>query len=227
MPPIGQKTSAERSGLRLAALGTVFLLSGLAGPVLGDHVVGLVFGLAGQDAPGTAAVQSDPGASGTAGAPGSARTHSTTAPVNDESLRLEIPTLGVDAPVVGIEARADVLLPPDDPMTLGWWSDGARPGAAVGSALITGHTVSGGGGVFDDLEALQVGDEVNVQTTSGVTRYAVTEVEILRKAALARQAPRLFSQEVPGRLVLVTCEDWNGDTYLSNVVVLAQPLPQQ
>jgi hypothetical protein len=28
---------------------------------------------------------------------------------------------------------------------------------------------------------------------------------------------------VPGRLVLVTCEDWNGARYLSNVVVIATP----
>ena len=36
-------------------------------------------------------------------------------------------------------------------------------------------------------------------------------------------ATRLFSQRVPGRLVLITCEDWNGVEYLSNVVVTATP----
>jgi hypothetical protein len=35
----------------------------------------------------------------------------------------------------------------------------------------------------------------------------------------------VFSQDVPGRLVLITCEDWNGSVYLSNTVVLADPLP--
>jgi len=29
---------------------------------------------------------------------------------------------------------------------------------------------------------------------------------------------------VPGRLVLITCEDWDGERYLSNVVVTATPV---
>ena len=45
-----------------------------------------------------------------------------------------------------------------------------------------------------------------------------------RKAALAKRAAQLFDQSVRGRLVLVTCEDWNGEVYLSNVVVVAQPM---
>ena len=40
---------------------------------------------------------------------------------------------------------------------------------------------------------------------------------------MADHAERLFSQDVPGRLVLVTCEDWDGERYLSNVVVVAEP----
>ena len=43
------------------------------------------------------------------------------------------------------------------------------------------------------------------------------------KGAVTRQSERLFSQEVPGRLVVVTCEDWDGERYLSNVVVTATP----
>jgi hypothetical protein len=31
----------------------------------------------------------------------------------------------------------------------------------------------------------------------------------------------VFDQGVPGRLVLITCEDWNGSVYLSNEVVIA------
>ena len=34
----------------------------------------------------------------------------------------------------------------------------------------------------------------------------------------------MFSQDVPGRLVLITCEDWDGSRYLSNVVVTATPV---
>ena len=140
-------------------------------------------------------------------------------------LRLVVPGLGVHAPVVGISASDGILLPPDDPRTLGWWSDGARPGAALGGALIAGHTVHTGGGAFNDLETLEAGDRVMVHTAQGVLRYAVSGVTIYRKASLARDAEKLFSQTVPGRLVLVTCEDWDGQAYRSNAVVFADPIP--
>ncbi len=138
--------------------------------------------------------------------------------------RLVVPSLHVDAPVVPIGAPGGVLLPPSNPQTLGWWSDGAQPGAANGGALITGHTVHSGGGAFDDLETLRRGDVVKVRTRDGVLEYAVTAVTVYRKATLARDAGRVFSQTVPGRLVLITCEDWNGSGYDSNAVVLADPV---
>lgn len=36
--------------------------------------------------------------------------------------RLRIPALGVDAPVLAVEAPDRVLVPPRDPQRLGWWS---------------------------------------------------------------------------------------------------------
>jgi hypothetical protein len=51
----------------------------------------------------------------------------------------------------------------------------------------------------------------------------VQDVEVYRKGTLARRAADLFSQEVDGRLVLLTCEDWDGAAYRSNVVVVARP----
>jgi LPXTG-site transpeptidase (sortase) family protein len=137
--------------------------------------------------------------------------------------RVVVPRLGVDVPVVGIDAPGGVLTPPADPQVLGWWRSGAQPGAELGSALITGHTVSSGGGALDDLETVRRGDPVTVRTSTGSVDYEVTDVTIYRKATLAEHAARVFSQSVPGRLVLITCEDWNGTAYLSNVVVLAEP----
>lgn len=139
--------------------------------------------------------------------------------------RVLVPTLGIDAPVVPIRTVGDTLVPPSDPQQLGWWADGAKPGAGTGSALVTGHTVSAGGGALDDLEALEPGDRVTVRTDRGSVAYAVDRVRIYTKGAVADHAERLFSQDVSGRLVLITCEDWNGEAYLSNVVVTATPLP--
>ena len=137
--------------------------------------------------------------------------------------RVVIPDLDVDAPVVPVEAPNDTLVPPADPQRLGWWADGARPGALRGSALVTGHTVHEGGGALDDLETLAPGDRVVVRTDRGRLVYAVEQVRIFSKGALSEHAERLFSQEVPGRLVLITCEDWDGSRYLANVVVTATP----
>ena len=143
-------------------------------------------------------------------------------PATGRPNRLVVPSLRVDAPVIPIGVVDGVLLPPDDPQVLGWWRDGAKPGAVEGGALITGHTVHTGGGAFDDLETLRTGDPVVVRTDKGRIRYAVTGVTIYRKASLAKDAERVFSQTVPGRLVLITCEDWNGTGYDSNAIVFAE-----
>jgi LPXTG-site transpeptidase (sortase) family protein len=139
-------------------------------------------------------------------------------------VRLVVPRLDVDAPVFPISAPGGVLTPPSNPQTLGWWQGGAVPGAARGGALITGHTVHTGGGAFDDLETLHPGDRVTVRTSKGIVHYAVSGVTVYRKASLAKHAAEVFRQSGPGRLVLITCEDWNGTIYLSNAVVFADRL---
>jgi LPXTG-site transpeptidase (sortase) family protein len=141
--------------------------------------------------------------------------------------RLVVPRLDVSAPVVPLDLEGRTLVPPDDPRTLGWWADSARPGTLRGGTLITGHTVHSGGGALDDLETLRRGDPVRVRTTRGVVRYSVTGVTVYRKASLARVSDRVFSQAGPHRLLLVTCEDWNGVEYLGNVVVLAEPVTER
>jgi LPXTG-site transpeptidase (sortase) family protein len=137
-------------------------------------------------------------------------------------MRVSVPSLGISARVLGIRARGGALIPPSNPQLVGWWSDGAQPGAAKGSAIITGHTVHDGGGAFDDLGRLKAGDAVRVTTGKGTLNYVVASVTTYRKKALATQAAQLFDQSVPGRLVLVTCEDWDGTAFLSNAVVIAR-----
>ncbi|WP_406049394.1 class F sortase [Kribbella sp. NBC_00889] len=137
---------------------------------------------------------------------------------------LTIAQLDVKAPVIAIKAAHGALTPPSDPSTVGWWSGGAQPGGARGSAVITGHTVHNGGGAFDKLDQLVPGSVVVASTVRGQLRYRVASVTTYRKAALAKRATQLFDQRVRARLVLVTCEDWNGKVYLSNVVVIALPI---
>jgi LPXTG-site transpeptidase (sortase) family protein len=139
-------------------------------------------------------------------------------------VRLSIPSLKVSAPVIAVRLNSTVLVPPSDPRVLGWWSGGARPGARHGTAVITGHTVHTGGGSFNDLDHVARGDVIRVRTQHGLLRYRVTRVSDVSKTWLAAHARSVFSQDVPGRLALVTCTGWTGTTYLANTVVLATPL---
>lgn len=138
--------------------------------------------------------------------------------------RLLIPRLGVDSAIVPITAPGGTLTPPADAQQVGWWSPGAEPGARTGSALVTGHTLSRGGAALQDLETLEVGDRIAVRTVNGRIGYRVRDVQVFDKGSVAEQASELFSQTSPGRLVVITCEDYNGSVYLSNVVVTARPI---
>ncbi|WP_433163079.1 class F sortase [Kribbella sp. CA-247076] len=169
----------------------------------------------------TAALQTHPSAATYSSPPPEARSTVPAKPANP--VKVSVPSLGISARVLGIRARGGTLVPPANPRLVGWWSDGAVPGAAKGSAIITGHTVHDGGGAFDDLDQLSAGATVSVTTGRGTVEYVVSAVTVYRKKTLAKRAARLFDQGVPGRLVLVTCEDWDGTAYLSNAVVIAVP----
>lgn len=125
---------------------------------------------------------------------------------------------GMVAPVVPVRMEGTVLTPPDDPTVLGWW--GKPLGAKRGATLLIGHTVSTGGGTFDDLEQVSTGTRIEVNDRP----YRVSSVEVMSTADLARRARVLFSQEGEHRLVLVTCEDYDPTTghYRSNVVLIAE-----
>lgn len=138
--------------------------------------------------------------------------------------RLVIPALGVSSAVVPITAPGGTLTPPDDAQQVGWWSAGAEPGAETGSALVTGHTLSRGGGALQDLETLEEGDRMSIETVDGSIDYRVSDVRVFSKGTVAQEATELFSQTSPGRLVVITCEDFDGEVYLSNVVVTALPI---
>jgi LPXTG-site transpeptidase (sortase) family protein len=141
-------------------------------------------------------------------------------------VRLVVPSLHIDAPVVPVALAADAVLdPPRDPEQVGWWDDSARPGAGQGQTVITGHTVHTGGGAMDHIGKLRRGAIVDVVTRHGRMRYRVDRVQVVGKDRLARTAGKLFGQRHgDGRLVLVTCTGWNGSYYPSNVVVVGHPL---
>jgi len=139
---------------------------------------------------------------------------------------LRIPRIGVDTRVVPIQSNADrVLKPPRDPRIAGWWSDGAAPGEPRGSVLVVGHSVrNDGGGVFDDLGDLRRGNAIEVEGADSALTYRVQSVDVLSKDELARNAEEIFAQTGAGRLVVISCEDWDGTAWRSNVVTIAAPV---
>lgn len=147
-------------------------------------------------------------------------------PASTKSPRLYAPEVGIDAPVVPIPLKENgVLDPPEAVTAVGWWDGSADAGAGEGQTVMTGHTVRGGGGVMDDLEELEEGDLVHVTDRDGRVDYQVTDVVTWTKAELAARAVEAFGQDRHhGRLVLATCEDWEGGDYTSNVVAFAEPL---
>jgi len=138
---------------------------------------------------------------------------------------LRIPRIGVDAPVVPIKSNEErILEPPRDPKIVGWWGDGAAPGEPHGSAVLVGHTVRNkGGGVFDDIGDLTRGDAIKVEGSDSTLTYRVQSIDVLSKEEVARNAEEIFAQTGAGRLVVITCDDWDGTGWQSNVVTIAAP----
>lgn len=157
---------------------------------------------------------------------GESAARSYVAPSPAQPIRLRIPSLEVRAPVVRIGMQPGrVLAPPEDYATVGWWDASARAGARRGQTVLTGHTVHDGGGALDRLPSLEKGARVLVVSRKGTVRYRVTGVRVLSRARLAERAEALFGQDHGrGRLVVVSCTDWNGSYFESNVVVLAEPV---
>ena len=89
---------------------------------------------------------------------------------------------------------------------------------------MVGHTVrSRGGGVFDDIGDLDPGDAIEVKGSDSAVTYCVESIDVLAKEEVARDAEEIFAQTGSGRLVIITCEDWDGKVWRSNIVTTAAP----
>jgi LPXTG-site transpeptidase (sortase) family protein len=90
---------------------------------------------------------------------------------------------------------------------------------------MVGHTVRNkGGGVFDDMGDLSRGDDIEVDGSDSTSSYRVKSVNVLSKEEVARNAEEIFAQTGAGRLVIITCDDWDGSVWRSNIVTIATPV---
>ena len=169
--------------------------------------------------------------------PAAAGTVPTTAPDPRPQLiaiapnRIDIPALKAQAPIVDVGTTPDGELDvPINPHKVGWWSPGAKPGAARGTAILAGHiNYAGVTGTFAEIGKLRPGAEIDVygkQNAGGkaMIKFRVTGVRTYHKTRLPYR--QLFDQNSIGRMVLVTCGgpfDASTGNYLDNVVAFAVP----
>ncbi|MFD3945860.1 class F sortase [Streptomyces sp. NPDC058579] len=145
-----------------------------------------------------------------------------------EPRRVEIPSLGIAAPVVGrgLDASGAVDPPPFEmPHSVGWFRTGTQPGAE-GAALFVGHVdTETRPAVFYGLSAARPGATVRVTRTDGsVAEFTIDDVRVYPRDRF--DARKVYGQHKPDRaeLRLITCGgtfDRVTGTYTANVVVSA------
>ncbi|MCA0971826.1 class F sortase [Halobacillus litoralis] len=119
--------------------------------------------------------------------------------------RLEIPSIGVDAPI-GPEGYTDNggMAVPDSVTRVGWFEPGTKPGR-IGNAVIAGH-VDGQSGpaVFYDLKELKAGDEIFVYGEDG-SKMTFTVEKVAAYPVEESPIRDLFGPTNERALNLITC----------------------
>ncbi|MFE9400306.1 class F sortase [Streptomyces sp. NPDC006530] len=142
--------------------------------------------------------------------------------------RVEIPSIGVTAPVVprGLDSGGAVDPPPyAQAGTVGWFGGGTRPGEA-GAALLVGHVdTESRPAVFYGLSAVRPGQRVKVTGADGtVAEFTIDDVQVFPRSHF--DAAQVYGPRQRGRaeLRLITCGgtyDRTTKSYTANVVVSA------
>ncbi|MEV6766030.1 class F sortase [Streptomyces sp. NPDC051105] len=140
-------------------------------------------------------------------------------------VRLRIPAIGVDTPLLrlGLAADGTVQVPPITAHDrAGWYRHSPTPGQ-VGPSVILGHVTVGsyGDGVFRRLAELRRGERAVARLENG--RSAVFTVDEVRTVAKAEfPTEDVYGDVDRPELRLITCGGpRGGDGYLDNVIVFA------
>ncbi|MGW4887681.1 class F sortase [Streptomyces murinus] len=138
---------------------------------------------------------------------------------------LRIPSLGIDARIVGVRLGKDRQLetPPfDRPKAAGWYEGGATPGEA-GTAIALGHRdTPTGPAVFAALPMVKPGKTIEARRADGRTAvYTVDRVQVFDKSGFPDK--EVYGRSRRPELRVLTCGGlYNRRTgYSSNVVVFA------
>jgi hypothetical protein len=140
---------------------------------------------------------------------------------------LDIPSLGVLAPLQSETIANSSLNIPSDVHTVGIWADGGQVVDTKGTVLLAGHInyFNQGNGALYDLSTISPNAEIFVSSPTGkVTEWLADSLAAFPKANLPQN---IFDPTGPRHLVIVTCGGaFNSATghYVDNVVVTANPI---
>jgi hypothetical protein len=148
----------------------------------------------------------------------------------NQPLRLQVPAVGLDVNVGAMTVRPGSAVDPPTAGSAYWLSNYGLAGpASQNTVYIAGHTYHGGGqaafnpflDIADSTYTVHPGDKVIVTTLNNRYTYTVTDIELYLKTTVQQQTE--LWKKVPGRLVLVTCFQYNGGTSSQqNFVIYAQ-----
>ncbi|WP_434597680.1 class F sortase [Streptomyces sp. A5-4] len=139
--------------------------------------------------------------------------------------RIQIPSIGVDAPLIGLNADKDGTLepPPGDKKNLaGWFRNGIPPGS-TGTAVIAGHVdTREGPAIFYNLGSLHKDNTVKITRADGyIATFVVDAVEEYEKDDFP--SDKVYGHATRPELRLITCSgsysEKNG--YSANAVAYA------
>ncbi|BBA98504.1 putative lipoprotein [Actinacidiphila reveromycinica] len=144
-------------------------------------------------------------------------------------VRLRVPAIGVDTPVMslGLAADGSVQVPPIEAHDrAGWYRNSPTPGQ-TGPSVILAHVTVGayGDGVFRHLARLRPGDRITAGLADGAApEFSVTDVTTVAKSAFPTGA--VYGDVDRPELRLITCGGpRSGTGYLDNVIVFAELVP--
>lgn len=170
--------------------------------------------------------RADDGPSSSASSSSSPSANSARALGRSSPVRLQIPSIDVDTPVIrlGLASDGTVQVPPitaDD--RAGWYRHSPTPGQ-VGPSVLLGHVTVGayGDGVFRHLARLHRGDRIVARREDGSSaEFTVSAVRTVAKAEFP--ADDVYGNVDRPELRLITCGGpRDGEEYRDNVIVFAR-----
>jgi len=142
---------------------------------------------------------------------------------------LVIPAINLEAPVITVgyenytvNGQLATTWSVPQYFAAGWHHTSAPPGQA-GNTVLNGHQ-SIYGGVFRNLEALQLNDEIIIYAAGAAHRYRVAERHLVQEEglSLAERAANVhwIMPTADERLTLVTCAPFSKTTHRLIIVAL-------